>query len=469
MGFGFKSVRDSRSLTCQLLTGVSLATIMPAGVALAQGSPENGVNNDGIVVVARGREEKLIDVPVAATVATAEDLRRHDINTVANIKIVAPQISLDRGFTGSGTSITMRGVSSSVIDAGVEQSILLDFDGVAISRGRILNDALFDLAGVDVLKGPQPVFFGKNSPGGVVSVRSADPTGNLSGYVRGGYEFNARATTVETAISGPLSETVGARVALFRSQSKGYILNTAKGVVDPFVSAGSPYSFVPAGPARLGAEEKMAGRLTLKYTGDNFTASFKLLASRFEGQGQQSFNEVMGCAPGQTFPIDRIGSTTYVDPAGDCRLNDRSSQGWVDPAVLAKWPEVSSNGGGQPYSKNVSVMPVLRLNRSFGDIDVTSVTGYYDYDFVTQGNADQTAFAYFWSYSNERNKSFYQELRAVSNFDGPLNFATGGHFEDNKRTLFVGGVNGRSGIDAATGKLHTYDNQQGNKSTAFSI
>lgn len=233
MGFGFKSVRDSRSLTCQLLTGVSLATIMPAGVALAQGSPENGVNNDGIVVVARGREEKLIDVPVAATVATAEDLRRHDINTVANIKIVAPQISLDRGFTGSGTSITMRGVSSSVIDAGVEQSILLDFDGVAISRGRILNDALFDLAGVDVLKGPQPVFFGKNSPGGVVSVRSADPTGNLSGYVRGGYEFNARATTVETAISGPLSETVGARVALFRSQSKGYILNTAKGVVDP--------------------------------------------------------------------------------------------------------------------------------------------------------------------------------------------------------------------------------------------
>lgn len=469
MGMRFKGSRSAWLLACQLLSGVSLATMLPAGVALAQEASQDDATDRGIVVVARGRAEKLIDVPVAATVATPEDLRRHDISSVANIKIVAPQISLDRGFTGSGTSITMRGVSSSVIDAGVEQSVLLDFDGVAISRGRILNDALFDLAGVDVLKGPQPVFFGKNSPGGVVSVKSADPTSELSGFVRGGYEFNARATTVEAAVSGPLTENLGARLALFSSQSKGYIRNMAKGVADPFVPAGSPYSYVPAAPGRLGAEEKIAGRLTLKYSGDDLDATFKLLVTRYEGQGLQSFSEVMGCTPGQAFPIDRIGGVTYADTSGDCRLNDRSSQGMLAPEVIAKWPEVNRNGGGQPYSKNVSVMPVLRLNKSFGDIDVTSVTGYYDYDYVSQGNADATAFAYFWSYANEKNKSFYQELRAISNFDGPLNFAAGGHFEYNDRTLFVGGLNGRTGVDAASGKLHTYDNQQGNKSTAFSV
>ncbi len=459
--------RRTQRLVWRLLAGACVATMLNGHAAYA----EDGVNDaedNTIVVVARGRAEKLIDVPVAASVATPEDIRRYDITTISNIKIVAPQISLDRGFTGSGTSITMRGVSSTSIDAGVEQSVLLDFDGVAISRGRILSDALFDVAGVDVLKGPQPVFFGKNSPGGVVAFKSADPTSELSGFVRGGYEFNTRGTSVEAAISGPLSDNLGARLAFFSSKNSGYFKNNALGFADPFVPAGSPYAFVPAGQSRLGAEEKIAGRLTLKYSGESLTANFKLLLSRFEGQGQQSFSEVMGCTPGQSFPIDRIGATTYVDTRGDCKLNDVSSQGWMSPAVVANWPQVNKNNGGQSFSKNVTVMPILRLSKSFGNVDVTSVTGYYDYDWTTQGNADATAFAYFWSYSNERNKSFYQELRAVSNYDGPLNFAAGGHFEDNNRTLFVGGLNGRPGADAATGKLHTYDNQQGNKSTAFS-
>lgn len=460
--------RRAHQLASRFLAGACLAAMLTAQAAYAEDAADEG-EDTAIVVVARGRAEKLIDVPVAASVATPEDLRRNDISSVANLKIVVPQISLDRGFTGSGTSIAMRGVSSTVIDAGVEQSVLLDFDGVAISRGRILNDALFDLAGVDVLKGPQPVFFGKNSPGGVVSVKSADPTSDLSGFVRGGYEFNARATTVETAISGPLSDNLGARLALFASQSKGYIRNMNRGVADPFVAAGSPYGFIPAAPERLGAEEKIAGRFTLKYTGDDLTASFKLLVSRYEGQGLQSFSEVMGCAPGQTVPIDRVAGVNYADPTGDCRLNDRSSQGWINPAVVANWPEVNRNGSGQPYSKNVTVMPVLRLTKGFGDIEVTSVTGYYDYDYVSQGNADATAYSFFWSYSNEKNKSFYQEVRAVSDFAGPLNFAAGGHYEYNDRTLFVGGLNGRTGLDATTGKLHTYDNQQGNKSSAFSI
>lgn len=466
MGIKFKG---AGRMAGRLLCGVSLAVMLPGAAALAQEAQDDGVEAGEILVTARGRAEKLNDVPVAATVVGSEELRRQDITAVANLKIVVPQISLDRGFTGSGTSITMRGVSSSSIDGGVEQSVLLDFDGVAISRGRILNDALFDIAGVDVLKGPQPVFFGKNSPGGVVSVKSADPTSELSGFVRGGYEFNARATTVEAAISGPLSDDLGARLAFYSSNSKGYIRNTNLGTADPFVPAGSPYGYVPAAPERLGAEEKIAGRLTLKYSGDGLTASFKLLLSRYEGQGLQSFSEVMGCAPGQNRPINRIGGVVYADPSGDCRLNDRSSQGWISPSVVAKWPEVLRNGGGRPYSKNVTVMPVLRLVKNFGDIDLTSVTGYYDYDYVSQGNADATAYSYFWSYSNEKNKSFYQEIRAVSDFDGQFNFAAGGHYEHNNRTLFVGGLNGRTGVDAATGKLHTYDNRQGNKGSAFSV
>src|ERR1700722_2156777 len=162
-----------------------------------------------LVVTARRRSERLIDVPVAVTAVTVEQIRQYDLTEAANIKIVAPQITLDRGFTGAGASISMRGVSSSSLDAGVEQSVLLDFDGMAMSRGRILNDAMFDLEGIEVLKGPQALFFGKNSPGGVVSVKSADPTDTFTGFARVGYEVTTNHDhSVEAAISGPITSSL---------------------------------------------------------------------------------------------------------------------------------------------------------------------------------------------------------------------------------------------------------------------
>jgi iron complex outermembrane receptor protein len=426
---------------------------------------EEGGSSSEIVVSARRREERLIDVPVAVSAISAEQIRQYDLTSVANIRILAPQISLDRGFTGSGTSISMRGVSSASLDAGVEQSVLLDFDGMAISRGRILNDALFDIQTVDVLKGPQALFFGKNSPGGVVSVKSADPTPEFSGFLRGGHEFTADAASLEAAISGPLTDKIGARLALFASQSQGYIRNQSNGVADLVRTAASGSIFVPAAPSRLGAEQKLAGRLTLKYDDGDFDANFKLLISHYEGQSLQSFSEVMACPASRPRPGTSGG---IIDPTGDCKLNDRSSQGWLSPNIINLWPEVKKHNNGNPYSSNDTIMPTLTLNYKAGDINLTSVTGYYDYDYVSQGNADATAYSQFWSYSNEKNKSFYQELRAISSYDGMINFALGGHYEHNDRTLFVGAANGPLPADATTGKFHTNDNQQQNKSTAAS-
>jgi iron complex outermembrane recepter protein len=430
-------------------------------------APDANVAGSDVVVTARRREERLQDVPVAATVVDQQQIRQFDLTSVANIRLAAPEITLDRGFTGSATSISLRGVSSSAIDAGVEQSVLLDFDGMAISRGRILNDALFDVESLTVLKGPQAVFFGKNSPGGVVSVRSAAPGKTFNGYIRTGYEFTSNNKQVEAAVGGPIGEGAGARLAVFLSDSDGYIRNQNQGVPNLVFGGVTGTPILPPAQSKLGAEKKIAVRGTVTYdNGSGFDASVKVLASRYEGQGLQSFSEIMGCPPSRPKP-GTVGG--LIDPTGDCKLNDRSSQGWADPVILANWPEVRRNNGGRPYSRNDSFLPVLTLNYDTGNIALTSVTGYYGYDYVSQGNADATSYAYFWSYSNEENGSFYQELRATSSFEGALNFAAGGHYENNNRTLFVGGINGSQPRDPATGRYHTYDNEQNNKSEAWSV
>ena len=450
-----------------LLAGTALGAFsMPAGAQTVSQVAQDAGTVDDVVVTARRREERLQDVPVAATVVSQAQIRQYDLTSVANIRIVAPEISLDRGFTGSGSSISLRGVSSSSIDAGVEQSVLLDFDGMAISRGRILNDALFDIQSLTVLKGPQAVFFGKNSPGGVVSVRSANPGDEFEGFFRVGYETTSDNLQFETAAGGPVNDQWGLRLALLSSQSEGYIRNQNKGVTDLLRSAASGSTFVPASPERLGAEDKLAVRATLAYdNGAGFTANFKLLHSRYEGPGLNSYSEVMGCPAGRTQPQ---ATPTLLDPTGDCRLDDRVSQGWISPQILANWPQVNRHKNGQPYSHNYSTMPVLTLNYQTDTLNLTSVTGFYDYDYVSQANADATAYTLFYSYSNEENQSFYQELRGTTSFDGPLNFAFGGHYEKNERVLYVGAAGGALTVDPATGRYHSNDNEQQNKSNAWS-
>jgi outer membrane receptor protein involved in Fe transport len=124
-------------LTTTFLAATAALSPFCASPTLAQGAApapqaaedNSDVEGNDIVVTARRRAERLQDVPVAAVAVGTQQIRQYDLTNLANVRIVAPQISFDRGFTGSGASISLRGVSSSNLDAGIEQSVLLDLDG----------------------------------------------------------------------------------------------------------------------------------------------------------------------------------------------------------------------------------------------------------------------------------------------------------------------------------------------------
>lgn len=457
-----------------LLVGGAIAVLGTSQAAFAQEATPTpdpaklDVGSD-IVVTARRRAERLQDVPVAVAVIDRREIRQYDLTNIANVKLVAPQVTFDRAFTGSGSSISLRGVSSSNLDAGLEQSVLIDFDGMPISRGRLLSDALFDIAGIDVLKGPQSLFFGKNTPGGVVSIHSALPTKEFSGFARTGYEFNAGAASFEGAISGTIAKGLTARLAVYGLESKGYITNTSNGIVDP-QRAALPYdaggSFIPAAPHRLGAEQKGAIRLTLRYeNGGNFDATFRILGSYAGSQGQQALTEIIACPAGQSVPTV-VG---MADPNGNCRLDLHSATGFLPPAELAAWPEVRGWNQGEPSGRNATVFPSLNMNYRIGGVTLTSQTGLYDYDYRSAGSADGTSYAYYWSYQREKNTSFVQEVRASSSFGGMIDFAAGGYYSHDNRTLYQGARNGPNPADPVTGRYESNDSVIRNTSDAYSL
>src|SRR3546814_1026938 len=78
---------------------------------------------------------------------------------------------------------------------------------------RLVQSGFFDVAQIDILKGPQSLYFGKSATAGVVSIRSAGPTSSLEASLRGSYEFEEKGYTVEGYVSGPISDTLGFRIA----------------------------------------------------------------------------------------------------------------------------------------------------------------------------------------------------------------------------------------------------------------
>src|SRR3546814_10363064 len=88
--------------------------------------------------------------------------------------------------------ISLRGIGSNPGSIGIEQSVAVIMDGVYFGQGRVINEGFFDLAGLEVLKGPQSLFYGRNATAGVISINTANPTSTFQARTRVSYAFNAK-------------------------------------------------------------------------------------------------------------------------------------------------------------------------------------------------------------------------------------------------------------------------------------
>jgi len=391
-----------------------------------------GPSNSGeIIVTARKRDETLQNVPVAVTAISADTISTHLASDLTKVGELAPQVAIGEGGSGTGAVISIRGISSSSSDPGLDQSVLVEIDGVPFSRGTIIGSRLFDTAGVQVLSGPQALYFGKNSPAGVISIKSADPTPNFEAYLRAGYEFTADQAYTEGAISGPLSDTLSARVAFRASTQKGWIRNIAPVVPDLFAPAAlKPMNTAGAIPTRMPASDEIAGRVTLLWEPtDDFKANLKFSVSSVDANSGNGNTEpyCIGKTLAANAPV-LLGKVPL--PGADCYANRVTSHAGL-PAVYAK--NIPYANGGVPYLSRLHYFGVLDMTKTFGSLSLDSTTGYYKEDVKLMNVTDWSPYATIWAAARYRLELLTQELRLTSNFDGPLNFMLGGYYEHSRR------------------------------------
>ena len=267
--------RNPSALRAALLGGVAVFAFagMPATAHAqdADTTAEDGEFDGNVIIVqARRQDETLQEVPVTVTAISGEVLEKYGVDQVADVVGRVPTLNVQVGGSGSGGQLSLRGVGSSNISAAFDSAVAFDFDGVQVSTMRLVQAGFFDTAQIDVLKGPQSLFFGKSASAGVFSIRSADPTSTWEIGAKGSYEFEEKGYVVGGYISGPLSDSLGIRLAAQYND------------IDEFVE------LQPGTPAvnQFRGQKNFVGRATIDWEPTpGFNANLKVQYVKNEGDG----------------------------------------------------------------------------------------------------------------------------------------------------------------------------------------
>ena len=344
---------------------------------------------------------------------TSAQLDRKGLTDLQGISAQIPDLKIQTNVVSFGGTLSLRGISSASSTSSIEQAVSLNVEGIPVSYAGIVLLGQFDLGQVEVLKGPQALFFGKNATGGIVSLKSAEPTRELDVMVRGGYETEARDWSGEAHLSGPLSDNVQARVAVRYSDMDGWIRN--------FIPAGSPGVFGPAHPRSPGTRA-LTAKAALNYEpSSQFTLKFKGAYAKTNTQGL-SLSQRFFCPTG----VPR-GPSIYPGET-DCKLDDENASGDLNPALHAIDPRFPADG--VPYTRVVQYLGVVEadydLNSNFS---LQSITGIYDLDLRAIDNATNGPIAIVSFADHTKKRTYSEELRLSTRDLGPISLMAGAFFQ----------------------------------------
>jgi iron complex outermembrane receptor protein len=174
--------------------------------------PSSSNAGDGeIVVTAERRTTSLQRTSVAATVLTGEDLVRKSVNSVEGLQFASPSLTVNT--TGQGNAFNIRGIGKSEQTSAIGVGVITYRDGVATLPGYFQSEPYYDIASVEVLRGPQGTFAGGNATGGAVFITEQNPTfDRVGGYALAQYG-NYDHMKLQGALNIPSGETLAIRFA----------------------------------------------------------------------------------------------------------------------------------------------------------------------------------------------------------------------------------------------------------------
>lgn len=354
----------------------------------AEASADTGDNEDGeIVVTAERRTTSLQKTGVAATVLTAEDLTKKGVNGVEQLQFASPSLTVNT--TGQGNAFNIRGIGKTEQTSAIGVGVVTYRDGVATLPGYFQSEPYYDIASVEVLRGPQGTFAGGNATGGAIFITERNPdTNSINGF--GTLQYgNYNHFKAQGAVNVPLSSTLAVRFA-------GNVERR-----DTFYTVNGTWSGNP------GNRRDKSGRASLLWEPSN---NFRLLL-----KGDYSNIEYGGIPASNAYSV--VGGVPVANTS--------------DPLVVASNAFLN---GRDEFGRVV-------LNMAYttdGGVTFRSISGYQkgttQVDMDSDGTANiGTAAAPALSFRDHiSEKILSQEFNIVSPDTGPFTWVVGGYYQDDK-------------------------------------
>ena len=372
-----------------------------------------------VVVQARKRNESVMKTPVVMEVVTTKQIQNLRITDTSQLATVTPGLSITPISAVVGAIVNLRGLGNGGTANFLDQSVQLNIDGASLPNGLFYRSALFDLGQIEVLKGPQALFFGKSSSAGIIAIHSAGPTSYWDTAITTGYEFNAGEFRTEGHISGPVAPGLDMRFAGYYTHIDGYLTNP------------NPANTVHQSPN--GNEN--GERFSLKYSPDGTGLKVKFNISRSD------LSELGG--PGDEVQLKCAGKVPQIPSYvayDDCKLNTiagglRNTPPY-NPALTYSLGNASAFAAGTPnplfgvgegYTKIKTLASTLNADYDIAHgLTLTSLTSY-SYAHGTDVSTVATgANGLVYLATDNRVDDWSQELRLTSNWtDSPVNFMGG--------------------------------------------
>jgi outer membrane receptor protein involved in Fe transport len=443
---------------------VAPLTVAIAAPVYAQEPADESAGISEIIVTARKREESLIEVPIAITAITSQQIEREGIKDVEGIISRDPSLNFDVGLAPYDTRIVIRGLSPTRGRPNVAtlvDGIDVSSESIGVAGGSLLiNPRLIDIAQIEIVKGPQSALYGRSAFAGAVSYTTADPGSEVSGSASVDYN-NRDQQEIKASLSLPLGDTLGVRLNGYGFSDEGFYRNAVSGnklgggngqggsfsvkwqptdsyqvkfrteysddSFDAPPQAALPFNARNAVPAsasicNIGSTATAAGGTTASSVGFVIDANCPVTPATL-ALGLNAYRE-----------LDRLsGGTGVFDdmsiPAFRGAVGDAQSRG-LSPAFDRDWTASQDNGLTAPEypGSNRQVFrtsAVQKFDTSFGSF--ASLTGYtralvsvdYDIDKVNYLPIQQNL------KTDSITEQFSQELRFTSDFEGPLQLISG--------------------------------------------
>ena len=208
-----------------LLAGVCAGAIaFPAFAQEAKPADDTATDSTEIIVTAQRTNQKLQNVPIAISAFNTETLDKQQIKNTSDLQLTLPNVTFTKGnFTGS--SFTIRGIGDLCVGVTCDSATAIHINDAPLFGTRLFESEFYDLAQVEVLRGPQGTLFGRNATSGVINFRTARPklTDTEASFEAEYGNYNT--VKGKGMINLPIGDVAALRVAGFYLNRDGYTKN----------------------------------------------------------------------------------------------------------------------------------------------------------------------------------------------------------------------------------------------------